>query len=309
MDRRLERKNKAPKGWLYCLLFFGVIMIFIYAGIESSVSARQPSKNWSLGMKVLDDTPNDFRKIDYINKKGNEGITLSYVVDQGIRLQELNKLGEIERSLDIAIDSSSTKLLSIQQVDDKYNIYISDRKVLNKIDVDINDLTIGEEIRISNHSEQFDIMGNSIIVGDDDRTDIIIDGEIVATYEDYEDLKKVRIKENEGKTYASMDTIYGGDIIVINDGQVIKKNLTNEIDQDTYGYISDLSIEGNVVTVLSHYFNITDSQPTLIGAWQLNANNLEEIDFWLWKNLVLLLKKSLINLFPMKLLVFFTGVA
>lgn len=295
MDRNIKRKIKSKDNikpvyekiftsWLIWLIFFTIIMMITYIFVENSLQEKQPSQNWSLAIKSLGDTPQDFRKIDYIHVGETKTITVAYVVDSGLKLQELDYLGKVKRSLDISMDSSNIRLLTIEQVADKYNIYISDRKVLYKIDVDLQSLLVMNEERISNHSEQFATMGTSIIVGDDKKTDIIIDEKVVVTYDNYEDLKKVKIKNYKGRTYASMDTIHGGDIIVLDDDNIIRRNITNTIDQEQYGYISDFYIKDDVLTILSHYFNATEPLPTLIGSWQLDSNDLEQKSFWLWNH-------------------------
>lgn len=283
MNRQIGKEAKSGKrSWVFWLLFFGIIMIIIYGISEYYLDIKQPSSDWSLGIKILEDVPNDFRKIDYINSRDDEGITIAYVIDNGIQLGELDNLGKVQRSLEIPIDNLEIKVLTIELVEDKYNIYISDRKVLDKIDIDIDKLSIINKERISNNSEQFDTVGSNIIVGDDIKTDIIIDGDIVVSYDNYEDLKKVNIRNHNGKVYASMDTVQGGDIIVINNDKVIRNNITDKVEQDKYGYITDLYMKNNTLNVISHYFNVTEDMPTLLGVWQLDANNLEKKDFMSW---------------------------
>lgn len=287
MDRQIGKKSIFTNGriltsWVFWLLAFWIIMMVIHSISEYKLDRRQPSRDWSLGRKILEDTPNDFRKLDYVSSGKKGEITLAYVKDDKLKLKEIDNLGNPGRHLEIPIGNLDIKVVTIELVEDKYNIYISDRKTLDRIDVARDSLSVIDRVQLSKNSEQFDTVGANIIVGDDTRTDILIEGEIVASYDNYEDLKKVNIKEEDGKVYAAMDTVKGSDIIVVNNGQVIKENLTNKREQDKYGYIADFYIKDREINVISHHFNPTESMPSILGVWKLDADNLEEKDFWLW---------------------------
>lgn len=266
-------------SWKFWFLISIVLLMIFFGFIEYISKQKQPSEEWSSGILITDDLPDDYRKISHNKRLDKEGIVMAYVVENGIKLIELNWLGEIERSSLIEMDSSNIKVLDIGVKDNIYYVYYSDRKALDRIDLDIATLDIIGEKSISQTSEQFSAVGDIVIAGDNNVTEIIIDNKVVAEFKGYDDLKKVRIKTHDEKIYAIMDTVHGGSLIVVDGDNVVSRQITDSVEQGVYGYLSDIYVADGLITVMSNKFYIHEVSPTTLGVWQFDEKTLEQESF------------------------------
>jgi len=277
-EKKLSLTSKVLVSWQLWFLITTLILLTIFAAMEVEYNKTTPGE-WSLGIDVLDDVPGDLRKIAEITRPNDEGITLAYIVDQGMKLVEFDWLGEIQRSSIIELDTTKLKLVDIELTSDAYQVYISDRHTLNRLDINQETLSLDKDSLISDTSEHFDVDGRAIIVGNDDQTEILVDNKVVATLPSDTNLKRVKILTHGEKVYAIMDTPKGGILVLVDGDQVIEKRLTDASDIETYGELKDIHIAEGIVTVMSSYYKFMVSKPTALGVWQMDADTLADNSF------------------------------
>lgn len=260
-------------------LIVGLLSFLIFAAFEHVQLKNQPSEEWSTAISIVKDAPNDYRKIGTAERYDGEGIVLAYVVEEGVKLHELDWFGKIQRSLLVELDTSKIMVLNIGVEDGFYYVFHSDRKTLDRIDIDTETLTVKDQKRISNTSEQFAVVGNTVFVGDDDIAEIIVDERVVATFDGYDDIKRVFITEEEGKIFAGLNTVNGGDLIVVDGDSVNRKNIMTKNSQSYYGFFKDIYVDAGVITVASSYYSLNEPNPTAMGVWQLREDSLADINF------------------------------
>lgn len=248
--------------------------------MENKSNMTQPTEGWSIPIEVLGNVPRDYRVVDIMERPDGEGILLTFLEDTGIKLYELDWLGQIERDMTIEGDYSHVKVLDVGYDQVSYNVYISDRSILETYPVSMESLAIGEKNLVSESSEQFSVSENAVIVGNDQITEIFHGDELVASFEDYNDLKRVNIELSHGKILAIMDTVKGSSIITVDD-QVKIKELISPAEENNLGYLQDVYFEDGVITVLSSKHHVGENFPSSFSMWQLDED-LEEINKGFW---------------------------
>jgi len=225
-DKISEKKYKGLSlsriitSWQLWTIIFTLIMMVLFGALEVKFIKTSPGE-WSLGIESLSDVPDDYRKIGQIQLPDSEGFAFAYVVDQGIKLVELDLLGEVKRSSIINLDSSKLRLVDIELESDTYQVYISDRRTLDRLDIDVKTLSLNDESRVSNTSKHFDVDGKTVIVGDNNQTEILVDNKIVASLSSDTSLKRVKVLTHGEKIYAIMDTLQGGKLVMIDGEKII----------------------------------------------------------------------------------------
>lgn len=281
-------KRKFYESWKFWFLIFTVLIITFFFIMENQSNKLQPSQDWSIAINSVEGAPRDYRKIDIISRPDGQGIVLAYIGDEGIQIYELDWFGQTERDLFIEEEVDSLRLLDIGFNDSTYHIYISDRLSLEKYDIDIDSFTYGNKVLVSETSEQFDASGQAVIVGNDDITEIIYKGEIVENITGYEDLKRANILYKDNKILASLDTVEGSSIIFF-DGQSSQSlELISPTQEYSLGYIQDMHIGDDLITIISSKYRFGEDFPTSFGMWQLTEDMLElteddlelNNDFW-----------------------------
>lgn len=256
-------------------------MISMFFVIENKSNMTQATEGWSIPIEVLEGGPIDYRKMDIIKRPDDEGVILTSLDDGGIEIYELDWFGQVERNLSIDEDFSHIKLVDLGYDEDSYFLYISDRKILESYSIDIENFTLGEKSLVSQSSEQFSVSMGAVIVGDDHITQIISDGEVVASFEDYDDLKRVSILSTEDGIFATMDTVMGSNIIAIQGQEIQSRELIAPSEEKTLGYLQDIYYQDGLLTVLSGKHHIQENFPSSYGMWQLNGD-LDILNNELW---------------------------
>lgn len=275
------KTKKLLKSWIFWIIIFTLIMIALFFFMENQSNKMQPTTGWSIPIGVIESASDDYRVLDIMERPNKEGILITYIVDSGIELYELNWFGEIERSILIEEDVSDIKVLDVGYNESSYNIYISDRTILQRYSVDMDNLSVGAKTLISETSEQFSVSEEAVIVGDDDITKILFRDQVVESIEDYEDLKRVNILATEEKIVATMDTVIGSSIITVDDGGVKIEELISPAQENILGYLQDIYLEDGVITVLSSKHHVGENFPSSFGMWQLNKD-LEILNHEQW---------------------------
>ena len=256
-------------------------MIGLFFYMENLSNMAQPTEGWSIPIEVLDNGPRDYRLLDIMERPDKEGVLITFISEQGIELYETNWFGQIERNLSIEEDISDVRVLDVGYDENSYKLYISDRKVLESYEIHMESFTLGEKTLVSENSEQFSVWENLVIVGDDDLTNILDGDEILASFDGYDDLKRVRLRVSQDKIIAIMDTVKGSSLISIDDGVIKTQDLISPLEESSLGYLQDIYLKDGVITVLSSKHHIGENFPTSFGMWQLDED-LEVIkhEFW-----------------------------
>ena len=248
--------------------------------MENQSNMMQPSEGWSIPIETIEDAHRDYRLVDIMERPDEKGVIVSFVREGSIDLYELNWYGDIERELSLEQDVSDIRVLNLGYNEFSYHIYVSDRNILERYIVDRDSFTASEKTVVSETSEQFSVSHDSLIVGDDDITEIIVGDEVVASFDTYEDLKRVNIVSYEDKTIAAMDTVIGSSIIKVDENGVSKEELISPEQENNLGYFQDIYYDEGIITLLSSKHHREDF-PTSLGMWQLDEN-LEVLNHSLW---------------------------
>lgn len=240
--------------------------------MENQSNKTQPTVEWSIPIEVLEGAPKDYRMLDIMERPDDAGILITYLIEDGIELYELNWFGQIERNTFIDTDTSDIKVLDVGFNEDSYTIYISDRTILERYTVDREDLSLGEKTVVSETAEQFSASGDGVIVGNDHITQILFQDEVVASFENYEDLKRVHLLTVEDKIIALMDTVMGSRILTVADDGMKMAELITPVEEQSLGYLQDAYLKDGIITVLSSKHHIGEDAPSSFGMWQLNED-------------------------------------
>lgn len=255
-------------------------MIALFFYVENQAYMMQPSEGWSIPVEVLEDLHKDYRLVDIMRRPDDEGILITSISTKGIEFYELNWLGGIERQLTIEEDLSDARVLDVGFDQSSYQVYVSDRVILERYIIDMDSLSVSEKTLVSETSEQFSVSGNAVIVGDDDITEIIVEDEVVADFYGYDDLKRANIFSFENKIIATMDTVMGSSVITIDDSGIRQKELISPAQENNLGYLQDVYYDQGVITILSSKHH-RENFPSSFGMWQLDED-LEIINDSLW---------------------------
>lgn len=251
------------------------------------IETKQPSTNWSLGVKVMEGLPTDYRLIDQSEMVGGEGIVIAYYQNARLHLSTFDWYGREIASNQYTIPEntfeSTMKLVKITSFDGKYYIYYSDRFVLRRMEIDPSNLALSDDLVITKHSEQFDIDGITVVAADDVKLEVYSGTELIAEYDAYEDIKRVCITKSENDIIVAYNAADAGKLLKISKGDVSVHELANKSDQQTYGYFKDLNLDEGVLTIVSSSFDhLTPSAPTVLGVWQLEDQTFNPISFQLF---------------------------
>lgn len=260
--------------WKYVLLGLVIILLLIYGAIENEVHMRQPSEDWSIAVTLEEEVSQDYRMLSVIEREDNLGYTYAYVGDDGIYLRETNWRGEIEKELSFELPSIRVMVLKIDDHQGKYHIYYSDRKQLFKKTIDKTSYSIGEEVLVSNYSEQFDVKGGVVITSDDSLLQLIRDEKVIEEISGFEDVKKVLIKKYEDKYFFSYNTVIGGFLGVIEGEDVTTTMLQDQKNQSDFGYFSDMYIDNNEIVIMTNKVYMASTNPNLMRIYYLDKRDL-----------------------------------
>ena len=285
-NKNNKKKQQKPKWYLRWSFYFAVVTLFfiaLFAWSEKDIETKQPSENWSIGVEVLTDLPADYRLIGQESLPNGEGIAVAFYDKLGLHLSSVDWYGKVIESGRIKLDDYTIKLIELTSSGDNLYLYYSDRKTLNRLTIDPVSLTSVEVVEISKSAEQFAVDGDYVVAGDDTVTEIYKGTERLATFEAYDNVKKVGIATSGDKVIVTHNAADGGRLLTFHKDKLSVYQLADEADQMTYGYFKDLHIENGVLTLVSSYFNhFTPNSPTVLGVWQLEEETYNEISFKLF---------------------------
>jgi len=281
-----KKKKSTPKWYMRWSFYFIVATLFflgLFAWSENDIETKQPSENWSIGVEVLTDLPADYRLLDQVALPNGEGIAIAYYDALGIHLDTVDWYGKITASAKIALNDYKIKVIELTTSEDALYLYYSDRIILNRLTIDPISLASSESAIISRHAEQFVAEGDCVVAGDDTVTELLKGKEVIATYDAYDNVKKLGIATTEDTIIVTHNAADGGRLLTYRAGKLSVHQLADEADQMTYGYFKDMHIENGVLTLVSSYYNhLSPNTPTVLGVWQLEETTYNEISFKLF---------------------------
>lgn len=267
--------------WNFWFILSVIAVVFAFAASEKAIEEKQPSPNWSMGVRIMEDLPTDERKIDLAVIEGSEEMVLGAIKENYIQLYRLDAMGEVVQSTTIDHDAVDTlKLIQVEALEDLILVKVSDRIILEVIEVDNETMTpIGLQT-LSTHSEQFDSEGEYTLAADDNKLSLFKGQETLFDYAGYEDVKSVVIEVYEDQVFGALNTADGGQIFRFKNGTVEWVDLLDVPAQKTYGYIRDIYVTDDIVTVMSHkYDRMNPGSATALGIWQFEKNGLDQFYF------------------------------
>lgn|GEM_PF-5137834 len=279
--------------WKYLLLGLVLILLLIYGVIENEVHMRQPSVNWSKGVQVEEGISQDYRMFSVIQRQDNNGVAYAYVGEEYIFFRITNWKGEIEESVTVELPESRIMVLKLDENAGNYDIYYSDRVRLYKRTI-IGD-SIGEEILVSDYAEQFDVTKGVVITGDDTKLQIIKDGSLLKEITDYNDVKKVLIKEQNGIHYFTYNTLSGGFFGVVDKDVVDISTIQNPKEQNDVGYFSDIYIDEDDLVLLTNKVIMASSNPNILRVYHLDKDSHKVNERFNWYHSKTTLDPKIVN--------------
>lgn len=283
----MEKKKKSKPKWYLSWSFYFIVVTLFFTGLfawsEKDIETKQPSENWSIGVEVLTDLPADYRLIDQVALPNGEGIAVAYYDTLGLHLSTLDWDGKVLETGNLKLDDYTIKLIELTSSGDGLYLYYSDRTTLKRLTIDPITLAATDAVEISQHAEQFAAEGDHVVAGDDTLTEILEGTKIVATFESYDNVKKVEIATTGDKVIVTHNAADGGRLLTYEANKLSVLQLADEADQTTYGYFKDMHIENGVLTLVSSYYNhLSPNSPTVLGVWQLEESTYNEISFKLF---------------------------
>ena len=281
-----KNKNSKPKWYLRWSIYFIVATLFftgLFAWSEKDIETKQPSENWSIGVEVLTDLPADYRLIDQVALPNGEGIAVAYYDKLGLHLSTMDWYGKVIKTGRLKVADYTIKLIELTSSEDGLYLYYSDRITLNRLTIDPISLASVDAVEISKHAEQFSAEGDNVVAGDDSVTELFKGTDLVATFEAYDNVKKLNIATTDDKVIVMHNAADGGRLLTYQADKLSVLQLADKADQMTYGYFKDLHIENGVLTLVSSYYNhLAPNSPTVLGVWQLEEATYKEISFKLF---------------------------
>jgi hypothetical protein len=282
-DKKKKSKPKWYLRWSYYFILATLFFTFLFAWSEKHIETKQPSDNWSIGVEVLNDLPADYRLIDQVALPNGQGIAVAYYDKLGLHLNTMDWYGKVFETGRLKLDDYTIKLIELTSSGDNLYLYYSDRTTLNRLTIDPITLESKDTTEISKHAEQFAAEGDSVVAGDDTVTEIFDGTEIVATFDDYDNVKRLNIATTGDKVIVMHNAADGGRLLTYQNETLNVLQIADEADQMTYGYFKDLHIENGVLTLISSYYNhLVPNAPTVLGVWQLEEATYKEISFKLF---------------------------
>jgi len=287
-EEKFDNKRKVHKTpwflrWTTYFIGFTVAVLIVFAVSEKEIEMKQPSESWSMGVEVLSGLPTDYRLIDQVKLPDNSGIAIAYVIDDGIQLVTFDWYGKTIAKELLDLNTEAIKLIEFTSFEDQLFLYHTDRVSLNRIEINSSTLETIEAYEISKHSEQFAAEGLYVVAGDDTLTEIINNKTVLATYDTYDNIKRVSIATTNKKIIATVNAADGGRILTYADENLTESFLYDPTEQTSYGYIKDIYLENGVLTLVSSVFDhLSPGSPTVLGVWQLEETTYNEISFKLF---------------------------
>jgi hypothetical protein len=281
-----KKKKSKPKfylRWSFYFILATLLFTGLFAWSEKDIETKQPSENWSIGVEVLTELPADYRLIDQVALPNGEGIAVAYYDKLGMHLSTMDWYGKVIETGRLKLDDYTIKLIELTSSEDDLYLFYSDRTTLNRMRIDPITLESEDAVEISKHAEQFAAEGDSVVAGDDTVTEIFKGTDLVATFDDYDNVKRLNIATSGDKVIVMHNAADGGRLLTYQADALNVLQLADEADQMTYGYFKDLHIENGVLTLISSYYNhLAPNAPTVLGVWQLEEATYKEISFKLF---------------------------
>lgn len=291
-----EKKKKQQKTlnstkwymrWTTVFLLTTLALIVLFAWSEREIETIQPSDNWSIGVKIEEGLPSDYRLIGQSTLPDNSGIAIAYVDSESLHITSYDWYGKALRTQtyksDLGIPFSEIKVIKLTHTASELILYYSDRLILNRMFIDADTLDLEPYKTISVHSEQFDADGLVVAVGDDQVLEIYEDESRLATYEGYDNLRRISLSKTENMIITAFNAADGGRILTYEGGELKERFVMTVASQRTYGHFKDIYLNEGVLTLVSSvYDHLSPGAPTVLGVWQLEADTLDEISFKLF---------------------------
>lgn len=289
MTKKKKQKTSWIKRWTTYFTLATLLFLALFAWSEYHIETKQPSEDWSMGLKIMSDLPTDYRLIDQTMLPDGSGFVVAYYEMGRIHLSTFDWKGKVVHEAEMkikALKPEDIKLLSVTVSEQKLMVYYGDRFELAQIAVDPATLTFGDTKTLSTHAEQFSVDGDYVVAADDQLTEVFKNGQRIATFTDYVNVKRVCIASSQDKIIVAHNAEDGGRLLTLDTDAPANYSvtkLTEASDQKTYGYFKDIHLQDGVLTIVSSVFDhLTPSAPTVLGVWQLEEDTLKEISFKLF---------------------------
>lgn len=279
----MKKKEKTAfyLRWNYWLILALIIIVGVFSWSEKEIEQKQPSAEWSMGIRLLEDLPTDERKVSFTESPDGRGFAIGYVNRSGVHLQTFDPKGEPIKSASFEHnDLEAIRLLKLEVMDGKYRLYLSDRIELEAWDLIPDSLEKVESKVLSSHSEQFDTEGNIVFVGDDEKIEIYQNDLLIGEYTGYEDLKLGVITSDGDGIYGGFNAADGGRVFRVTDGSLEVIDLVHVAEQKVYGYFKDIYVKDDLITLMSINFDRTNpGAASPLGIWQFDKSSMETLYF------------------------------
>lgn len=267
--------------WNYWLILALIIIIGVFSWSEKEIEQKQPSAEWSMGVRLLEGLPADERKISLMETAEGSGFAIGYINRSGIHLAIFDEKGEILNTATYEHEAvESLRLIKLESIDGIIRVYLSDRVQLEAWDIDPGSLDTLDNKILSTHSEQFTSEDNIVFVGDDEKIEIYKDDILIAEITEYEDLKLGVVTADDTGIYGGFNAADGGRVFRFDDNGLEVFDVVKVSEQSVYGYFKDVYVNNGLVTFMSSNFNRTNpGAASPLGVWQFNQSSMESLYF------------------------------
>ncbi|MDN5352855.1 MAG: hypothetical protein PWQ12_1776 [Clostridiales bacterium] len=252
------------KVWFIVLTLF-LFGLFTYC--EIAITLQQPSENWSLAYEITTGLPKDERLIDEVESISKDGVVVAYYSNGKVTISSYDWEGQLLKSEVFACSLNDVKVLEITGTDKGYRVYVSDRKQLDRYELNPETFEVIGDSTVSEHAEQFSAAGEWLLSGDDALLQLFEGEDLIWETSDYENLKRVNLTFDVHGAAGTYDTENGGNLIVTANKTAEWYPFSDENTQKQLGYAKDLYLTDSEVTVLSSQFNPIKGGPLRMGEW------------------------------------------
>lgn len=261
-------------SWKFWFFFASALVFFLFMWTEKQIEMKQPSEGWSVGFEILDEGADDYRKQDIAMLYTNDGFVSAYIAEENIELLVIDLLGDIifRKQIDFP-EIDKQRVLEVQSSERGIQVYVTDRNELYVIEIDPSTYQVSDIKSLTEHSKHIASKGPYIVAGDDSDLVLFKDNKLIATYTDFNDLKRLTINHTDDNVYIGLNSAEGGKLLKFETASetMTSKKMLTPVDQRVLGYFKDFFVKDGMLTVASSYYDrFGGGSPTAIGIWHID---------------------------------------
>lgn len=283
---RMTTKEKLVfyQNWKFWLLLSTMLCAILFVWQEYRFETRPPSADWSIPINLHAPIAPDFNRQVIMALPDDQGFVSVLVDEASLSLRVFDLGGKTLEARDYEVPKAAYRALQLGLDADSIYAYLTDRHSLHAMVINRSDYSLRQSLPLTAHGRLIAGDGPWLAAGDDRRLELYYQARLVAAYDQYSELRDLRLLDAGDTVYLAVNTQEGGHILSLGSDALAEPDqaklggrlFVSKVEQDILGYFKDLYLAEDSLYLISRYYErFGGGGPSYLGFWQLDRTTLE----------------------------------